>query len=70
MRLARVRGKLWPMPKRALRVVKWLNSTPAIGVCEFCSHQFKVPLTALTKTADAQANLQEQFERHKCKRET
>jgi hypothetical protein len=57
------------MPKRKLRVVKWLSSTPAIGMCEACSHQFKVPLTALTRNADAQANLQEQFDRHKCKGE-
>jgi len=29
--------------------VKWLNSTPTIGVCEYCSQEFKVPLPALTK---------------------
>jgi hypothetical protein len=57
------------MPKRRLRVVKWLSTTPAIAVCEFCSQQFKVPLSALTKTADAQKNIQEQFDRHKCRRE-
>jgi len=57
------------MPKPRLRIVKWLGSTPAIGVCEFCSSQFKVPLTAMAKTAEAQTNLQEQFDRHKCKSE-
>ena len=57
------------MPKRNLRVVKWLSTTPAIGICEFCGQQFKVPLTALTKTADAQKNMQAQFDRHKCKRD-
>jgi hypothetical protein len=57
------------LPKPRLRVVKWLSTTPAIGVCEFCSKQFKVPLTYLAKTSDAQANLQEQFDRHKCKQE-
>jgi hypothetical protein len=36
---------------------------------EVCGKQFKVPLSALAKTADAQANLQEQFGRHKCKKE-
>jgi hypothetical protein len=54
------------MAKRSLRVVKWLSSTPAIGVCEFCTKEFKAPLPALAKTADAHASLQEQFERHKC----
>jgi hypothetical protein len=55
------------MSKRSLKVVKWLSSTPVIGVCDFCSKQFKVPLTQLAKTSDAQANLREQFDAHKCK---
>ena len=31
-----------------------------------CSREFKVPMSALKRTADAQASLQEQFDRHKC----
>jgi len=59
--------KLSPkMTKRNLRVLKWLAATPAIGVCTSCAREFKVPMSALTRTADAQANLQEQFDRHKC----
>lgn len=64
-------NSLWEtvfMPKRNLRVVKWLSTTPAIGICEFCNRQFKVPLSALTKTSDAQTNMQQQFDAHKCKR--
>jgi hypothetical protein len=57
------------MSQRSIRVVKWLSSTPVTGVCTFCSREFKVPMSALTKTADAQANLQEQFDGHKCERE-
>ena len=57
------------MIQRNIRVVKWLSSTPAIGVCTFCSPEFKVPMSALTRNADAQASLQEQFDRHKCERE-
>ncbi len=57
------------MIQRSVRVVKWLSSTPAIGVYTFCSREFKVPMSALTRTADAQASLQEQFDRHKCERE-
>src|ERR1700678_2988060 len=57
------------MPKRSLKVVKWLSSTPAIGVCTDCSKEFKVPMTSLSKTIDAQAFLQEQFDRHRCQRE-
>jgi hypothetical protein len=54
------------MAKRNLRVTKWLSTTLAIGVCSACSKEFKVPMTALTKTTDAQLNLQEQFYRHEC----
>ncbi len=51
---------------RRLRVVKWLSTTPAVGVCTLCSREFKVPIAALKRTADAQASLQEQLDRHKC----
>ncbi len=57
------------VPKRSLKVVKWLSATPAIGACTSCLREFKVPMTALTRTADAQTNLQQQFDRHKCERE-
>jgi hypothetical protein len=57
------------MAKRSLRVVKWLSSTPAIGVCTYCGKQIKVPMTALTKTKDAQENMQRQFDAHKCESE-
>jgi hypothetical protein len=55
------------MLKRRLKVVKWLSSTPAIGMCAFCGKEFKVPMTSLTKTTDAEFSLQEQFDRHKCR---
>ena len=55
------------MAKRILRVVKWLRQTPVIAVCESCGCQFKAPMTALAKTKDAQASLQQQFDSHKCK---
>ena len=55
-----------PMTQRRLRVVKWLGTTPAIGVCALCRREFKVPMSALRRTADAQAGLQEQFGSHEC----
>jgi hypothetical protein len=57
-------------PKRNLRVVKWLGQVPAIGVCTLCNRQFKVPLTAMKRVADAQESLRLQFTEHKCKGET
>ena len=58
------------MPKRNLRVTKWLGTVPAIGVCTFCDRLFYVPLTALKRVADAQESLRVQFAEHKCKSET
>ena len=55
------------MAKRILRVIKWLRQTPVIAVCESCGQQFKAPVTTLSKTKDAQINLQQQFDLHKCK---
>ena len=65
--------KLFPerlrVPKRNLRVVKWIAQVPAIGVCTFCNREFKVPLTAMKRVADAQESLRLQFTEHKCKSE-
>jgi hypothetical protein len=54
------------MIQRRLRLVKWLSMTPAVGVCTLCSWESKVPMSALRTSAEAQASLQEQFDRHKC----
>gem|GEM_PF-6267534 len=54
------------MGQAKLRVTKWLSSTPAAAVCDSCNREFKVPMTQLSKTKDAHASLEEQFDRHKC----
>jgi hypothetical protein len=56
-----------PPRKRNLRVIKWLSMTPAVAVCTFCNREFKAPMEALRRTTDAQANLQQQFDAHKCR---
>ncbi|HZQ18746.1 MAG TPA: hypothetical protein VFA90_08495 [Terriglobales bacterium] len=53
-----------------LRVTKWLGMAPAVGVCTCCGLEFRVPLAAIKRTVDAQANLKAQFDRHDCQRET
>ena len=58
------------MTKRNLRVVKWLATVPVVGVCTLCSREFKVPMTAMKRVADAQESLRLQFAEHKCKGET
>ena len=57
------------MQKRNLRVIKWLATVPAVGVCTFCNRQFKVPMTAMKRVADAQENLRLRFAEHTCKQE-
>ena len=57
------------MEKRRLRVLKWLGTVPAVGVCTLCSCEFKVPVTAIKRVADAQAALKAQFDQHQCKQE-
>jgi len=54
------------MIQRRLRVVKWLSTNPAVGTCTLCGREFNVPMSALRRTADAQASLQVQFDRHRC----
>jgi hypothetical protein len=55
------------MEKRRLRVLKWLGTVPAIGACTLCHREFKVPVTAIKKVADAQEALKLQFDQHQCK---
>jgi hypothetical protein len=57
------------MAKRNLRVVIWLRTIPALGICTFCNRQFKVLMTAVKRVADAQESLRVQFTEHRCKRE-
>jgi hypothetical protein len=55
------------MAKRSLRVVKWLGTVPAVGVCTSCNRRFTVPMTAITRIENAQESLRIQFAEHKCK---
>ena len=55
------------MPKRSLRIVKHLGQVPCVAVCTFCGQQFKAPMSTLPRVKEAQASIQKQFDRHKCK---
>jgi hypothetical protein len=52
--------------KANLRVLRWIGTVPAVGVCTACDLQFKVPATPLKRVADAQESLRKQFVEHKC----
>jgi hypothetical protein len=54
------------MPKRNLRVLKWIGVVPAIATCTLCKREFKVPSTALKRLPEAQENLKLQFAEHEC----
>jgi len=55
------------MEKRRLRVLKWLGTVPAVGVCTLCNREFTVPVTAIKRVVDAQESLKLQFDQHQCK---
>jgi len=57
------------MTKRAVRIVKHLGTVPCVAACTACGKQFTAPLSTLRRVTDAQASLQEQFDRHKCQEE-
>jgi hypothetical protein len=42
---------------RQPRVVQWLGTVPAIGVCTLCNGEFEVPMTAMKRIANAQESL-------------
>jgi len=54
------------MPKRNLRVLKWLGAVPALAVCTMCNREFTVSLPALKRVTEAQESLRLQFAEHKC----
>jgi hypothetical protein len=58
-----------PSKNRNLKVIKRLSSTPVTAVCTYCRREFKAPMSALSRTVDAQVNLQQQFDRHRCQDE-
>jgi len=51
---------------RNLRVVKWHGQIPALGVCTLCDRRFTVPMTAITRQAEARKSLELQFIVHAC----
>ena len=50
-------------------MLKWLGTVPAVGVCTLCNLEFKVPVAAIKKVADAQESLKLQFAQHQCEEE-
>jgi hypothetical protein len=55
------------MAKRAIRVTKHIHRTPVVATCAACHQEFKAPMTTFSSAKNAEANLQLQFNRHKCR---
>src|ERR1035441_305752 len=64
-----VRDRQFSMPKRNLRVIKWVGTVPAVAVCTLCNQQFKVPLSSMKRVSDAQQLLKNRFAEHERKGE-
>jgi hypothetical protein len=54
------------MPKRILKVTKWLGMTPTVAICAACNAEFKVPVSSLKSTQASRNSLQQQFDTHDC----
>jgi len=54
------------VPKRNLRVTKWIGTVPAECVCTACGRLFQTSMTDLKRILDAQATLKAQFDEHEC----
>jgi hypothetical protein len=54
------------VPKRILRVLKWLGTTPAVGICGQCQRQFTLPMAALKDVVEARTKMQALFDGHSC----
>jgi transcription elongation factor Elf1 len=54
------------MPKRNIRVTKWIGMIPAVAVCSACGKEFKVSVNELRQVSAAQQSLQTQFSEHEC----
>ena len=57
------------MAERSLVIVKRLGNTPVLGMCDICHIKFFTPRELSYRPAQAEEHLQEQFNRHECKRE-
>jgi hypothetical protein len=54
------------MPKRAIRIVKHIGSTPVVAACVACKQEFKAPTSSIRSVKEATEAIQKQFDAHKC----
>ena len=55
------------MPKREMRILKYIGPAPSLAVCTSCSQQFKMAPDGTLTGDEAIARLQIEFEQHECK---
>jgi hypothetical protein len=54
------------MPKRAIRIIKHIGSTPVVAACVACKEEFKAPVSCIRSVKEATDAIQKQFDAHKC----
>jgi hypothetical protein len=57
------------MAKRGLRLVKWIDDAPSLGICESCNAQFPAPSYLHGQREPAEAAIRSAFDKHNCKPE-
>jgi hypothetical protein len=57
------------MFERRLLILKYMGKTPFLATCERCHLKFFTPTQLNGKPVEAEQNLQERFDIHKCRPE-
>jgi hypothetical protein len=57
------------MPDRALKIVRFIGSTPSVAFCDVCRLAFRTRQEFLLDENKAKLQLQADFEKHECKPE-
>ena len=60
--------RLWIRHARRLRVIKRIDDTPSLGICEVCHMRFLVPIHLRGHAHLAEEDIRRRFELHSCKR--
>ena len=55
------------MLERRLLVLQYMGKAPFLGTCERCHFKFFTPRELGRKLVEAEQNMQERFDSHKCK---
>jgi hypothetical protein len=58
---------MFAMPDRALKIVRFIGSTPSTAYCDVCRLAFRTRQEFLLDADKAKQQLQSDFDRHECR---